>query len=111
MTSNPTIFAKAIEGEAAYDEQFASLVPPLVEDAYWELVITDITDALGVLRPAPRRERRRRRLRVPRGGAGAGPRHRAATVAMARPLHERIDRPNLLVKIPATAEGVPAIRQ
>ena len=52
ITSNPTIFAKAIAGEDDYDEQFRSLVPGhTVEEAYWELVIADIDDALEVLRP------------------------------------------------------------
>ena len=53
VTANPTIFARAIEGSDAYDEQFATLVAqgrPMV-DAYWELVADDIVDALGVLRP------------------------------------------------------------
>ena len=52
VTSNPTIFAKAIEGEDDYDDQFAKLLKTHgVEECYWELVITDIIDALGVLRP------------------------------------------------------------
>ncbi len=50
ITSNPTIFAKAIESEPDYDEQFASLLATnSVEESYWELVITDITDALEML--------------------------------------------------------------
>ncbi len=77
ITSNPTIFAKAISGEDDYDEQFRSLVPGhTVEEAYWELVISDIEGALEVLRPAPRGERRGRRLRLLGGGTFAGPRHR-----------------------------------
>src|SRR4029450_12006687 len=53
VTANPTIFAKAIEGSDAYDEQFAALTAPgrPVTDAYWDLVVDDIGDALGVLRP------------------------------------------------------------
>jgi transaldolase len=53
VTANPTIFAKAIEGSADYDEQFSSLTAAglTVEDSYWELVIADITAALAVLRP------------------------------------------------------------
>ncbi len=52
ITSNPTIFAKAIEGQATYDEQYKSLVGSVsVEDAYWSLVVTDIVDALDLLRP------------------------------------------------------------
>ena len=53
VTANPTILARAIEGTAAYDEQFAALVRSglAVPDAYWELVVDDIAGALAVLRP------------------------------------------------------------
>jgi len=53
VTANPTIFAKAIEGSDAYDDQFGSLIAEgrPVLDAYWDLVIDDVVDALGVLRP------------------------------------------------------------
>jgi len=110
VTSNPTIFAKAIEGEEDYDDQFRRLLDTLsVEDSYWELVITDIVDALAVLRP----------VHDESGGidgyvslevAPSLAHDTAHTVTAARRLHERIGRPNLFVKIPATAEGVPAIR-
>jgi transaldolase len=111
VTANPTILAKAIEGSDAYDEQFSTLVAKgrTVEDAYWDLVVDDIAGALGVLRPT-----------FDAGGGTDGfvsievapeiARDTDATIAAARDLHERIDRPNLFVKIPATAEGVPAIQ-
>ena len=53
VTSNPTIFAKAISGAADYDEQFTELVREgkTVEQSYWELVKADIEDALAILRP------------------------------------------------------------
>lgn len=53
VTANPTILVKAIEGSADYDEQFSSLIPDglSVEDAYWELVVTDVIAASAVLRP------------------------------------------------------------
>lgn len=111
VTSNPTIFAKAIESEPDYDDQFASLLDDhTVEDSYWELVIQDITDALEMLRPL---------YESSSGGDGfvslevapALAHDTSRTEKMARELHERIDRPNLLVKIPGTAEGVPAIRK
>ena len=52
VTSNPTIFAKAIEAGNDYDEQFGELLAAhTVEEAYWELVVTDIRDALAMLRP------------------------------------------------------------
>ncbi len=110
VTSNPTIFAKAIEGVDDYDEQFGTLLETMgVEDAYWELVITDIIDALAVLRPvhdASDGEDGYVSLEV----APALAYDTKATVISARHLHERINLPNLFVKIPATAEGVPAIR-
>jgi transaldolase len=109
VTSNPTIFAKAIESGSAYDEQFADLLRShSVEEAYWEMVADDITDALDVLGP----------VNEASGGedgfvslevAPSLAHDTAATTESARHWHERIDRPNLYVKIPATAEGVPAI--
>jgi len=109
-TSNPTIFAKAIEGQADYDEQFGTLVKTMsVDDAYWELVIEDIDGATEAFRPV---------YDASGGGDGfvslevapALARDVDGTVALARSLHDRIDRPNLFVKVPATAEGVSAIR-
>ncbi len=111
VTANPTIFSKAIVGSADYDEQFAALTAagsPL-EDAYWQLVVDDIIAALGVLRP----------VYDSSGGTDgfasievaaelAG--DTQATLVAARALHQRIAAPNLFVKIPATAEGVPAVQ-
>jgi len=111
VTANPTIFARAIEGSDAYDEQFAALVGQgcSVTDAYWQLVTDDVTEAAMVLRP------------VFDASAGADgfvsvevapelARDTAASIAAAADLHARIAQPNLFVKIPATAEGVPAIQ-
>ena len=111
VTSNPSIFQKAISGSADYDEQFAEgLGRDLsVEDIYWELVVQDIEGALAVLRPTYD------------GSDGLDgyvsvevapslARDTEGTTAAARALHERIDEPNLYVKIPGTAEGLPAIR-
>jgi transaldolase len=111
VTANPTIFAKAIEGSDAYDEQFAALIAQgrPVLDAYWDLVTDDIGAALGVLAPT---------FDASAGSDGfvsveVAPelaRDTDATIAAARRLHERIAQPNLLVKIPATGEGVPAVQ-
>jgi transaldolase len=110
ITSNPTIFAKAIEDEPDYDDQFSHLLADhTVEESYWELVIKDITDALAMLHS----------LYESSGGADGfvslevAPdlaHDTAKTTSAARNLHERIAQPNLLVKIPGTAEGVPAIQ-
>jgi transaldolase len=110
VTSNPTIFQKAISGSDAYDEQFRTLLRTnTVEDAYWAMVIDDITNSLATLRPV---------YDESNGGDGfvsievspAIAHDTEATIRDARQLHERIAQPNLLVKIPATPEGVPAIR-
>jgi transaldolase len=111
ITSNPTIFAKAIEGEDDYDEQFRSLSRDhTVEEAYWELVITDILEALELLRPLHEESG---------GGDGfvslevspALANDTKRTIESGRWLHRRVDRPNLLVKVPATPAGIPAIRE
>jgi transaldolase len=109
VTSNPTIFAKAISAGADYDEQFDRLLSAhSVEDAYWALVVSDIMEALEVLRP----------VHEASGGddgfvslevAPSIAHDTKATVAATRLLHERIASPNLMMKIPATAEGIPAI--
>jgi len=110
VTSNPTIFAKAIESADDYDEQFTGLLTShTVEEAYWELVVTDIRDALAVLRP------------VYDGSDGVDgfvslevapslAHDTDGTISAARHFHELVAEPNLYVKIPATAQGVPAIR-
>ncbi len=112
ITSNPTIFQKAIAGQAEYDDQFRSLMKhhESVDDAYWDLVIDDVTHALDLLLPL---------YKDSAGGDGfvsieVSPGlayDTAGTIASARQLDDRISQPNLLVKIPGTAAGSPAIRQ
>ena len=110
LTSNPTILQRAIEGSADYDAQFRELTAhgrSVVED-YWALVLEDIFGALDVFAPVHESSK---------GGDGfvsvevdPGLAHdTAGTIDAARRLHTTIARPNLFVKIPATAEGVPAI--
>ena len=112
LTSNPTIFQKAIQGSADYDEQFGRLAAdanPVIDD-YWALVLHDILGALDVFAPV---------YDSSEGGDGfvsvevdPGLGHDdAGTEAAARDLHLRIARANLMVKIPATEAGLPAIRQ
>jgi transaldolase len=110
VTSNPTIFQKAMTGSDAYDEQFKALIAKVsVEDAFWDMAIDDVTHACAILRP----------VHDASGGADGfvslevAPSlatNTAGTIEAARSLHERISLPNLMVKIPATAEGVPAIQ-
>ena len=110
VTANPTILAKAIGASDLYDAQFFALIAAgySVEDAYWELAVHDVTDALAVLRPTYDNSRGSDGF-VSLEVAPELARDTAATIAAAARLHERIARPNLLVKIPATAEGIPAI--
>jgi len=108
VTSNPTIIHKAISGSADYDGQLAVLAAQGLdaEASYWSLVGDDLDGALAVLRPL-----------YDHSGGGDGfvsvelapaLAHRTeASVAAARALHRRIAAPNLLVKIPATAEACP----
>ncbi len=112
LTSNPTIFQKAIQGSADYDEQFRELVRAggTTGDHYWELVLRDIHGALDVFAPLYHDSYRADgfvSVEVDPGLAHDG----AGTETAARQLHERIDRPNLMVKIPGTEAGLPAIRQ
>jgi transaldolase len=111
ITSNPTIFQKAIAGSDEYDAQFGELVArgASIDEVYWAMVTSDIEDGLRILRP----------VHDESGGVDGyvsvevAPdlaRDRDDTVASARELHARIDEPNLFVKVPATAEGVEAIR-
>lgn len=111
VTSNPTIFAKAIEATDVYDDQFKGLLSRMSsEDAYWEMVVEDIEHALEVLRPVYESSQGADGF-VSLEVAPSLARDTEGSVAAARSLHERIDRPNLLVKVPGTAEGIPAIRQ
>ena len=112
ITSNPSIFQKAMESGDAYDDQLRSLAaqgtPTL--DSYWDLVVADIRDALAILRPvhdASSGEDGYVSVEV----APALARDTAGTIEAARHLHQLIDQPNLYVKIPGTAEGLPAIQQ
>jgi transaldolase len=112
LTSNPSIFQKAIHGSTDYDEQFRALAAddhPVIDD-YWAMVFADIHGACDVFSRVYDETDGRDgyvSVEVDPGLAHDG----AGTEAAARELHERIYRRNLMVKIPATVEGLPAIRQ
>ena len=112
ITSNPSIFQKAIEGNADYDAQLRALVADgtSLDDSYWDLVTADIRDALAILAPVYQ-ESDGVDGYVSVEVAPSLARDTAGTTASARHLHETIAAPNLYVKIPGTAEGLPAIRQ
>jgi transaldolase len=109
VTSNPTIFAKALSGGRAYDEQIATSEGDAMS-VFLALAMRDVTTACDLLRPVWERTE-----------AGDGyvsievdpnlADDTAATIAQATRFHEAIARPNLLVKIPATDAGVPAIEE
>jgi transaldolase len=112
VTSNPTIFQKAISAGEAYDEQLREVLKEERDpkEIFIRLASRDVGDALDLLRPV--------------WDAGSGKDgyvsievdptlayDTSATVEEAQRLHELIDRPNLFVKIPATREGLPAIEE
>ena len=113
MTSNPTIFAKAIADGTHYDEQIHELLGAGVSDpqeVFLRLAISDIRDAADTLRPVYERTQGADgyvslELPPPLSHDTAG------SVALAPEYWKRVDRPNLMVKVPATPEGVPAVEE
>lgn len=111
LTSNPTIFQKAIQDSSDYDDQFFSLRRSdlTIDEIYWNLVRDDIRSAADCFAGL---------YRASDGGDGyvsveVDPllaHDTAATLAAARRIWASFDRPNLMVKVPATPEGLPAIR-
>jgi transaldolase/glucose-6-phosphate isomerase len=111
VTSNPSIFEKAIAGSNDYDEDLRALSDEYrpVEEIYEALAIKDIQMAADVLRPA---------YDQTEGADGyvsleVSPNlayDTEGTVAEARRLWATLDRPNVMIKVPATAEGIPAIK-
>jgi transaldolase/glucose-6-phosphate isomerase len=113
VTSNPTIFEKAIDGSNEYAAQIEEIRREALElpsrQVYERLIAKDIRDTADVLRPVFDRTR---------GGDGyvsveVSPTvadDTNATVSEARHLWEVIARPNLMIKVPGTAAGVPAVR-
>jgi len=112
VTSNPTIFQKAIAEGDLYDEQIRALLDELDDpkEIFWRLAEKDVGDACDQLRPvwdATRGLDGYVSIEVEPDLAG----DTDGTIAQARRLHAEIDRPNLYVKIPATKEGLPAIEE
>ena len=110
VTSNPTIFQKAIAGGDAYDEQMREVLVRTDDpkEIFWELAIRDIEGACDVLRPVWDESSGKDgyvSLEVDPTLAY----DREATFDQAMHLHEVVDRRNLFVKIPATEPGLGAI--
>ncbi|CAA0815521.1 Aldolase-type TIM barrel family protein [Striga hermonthica] len=112
VTSNPAIFQKAISTSSAYNDQFRELVQTGkdIESAYWELVVKDIQDACKLFEPI---------YDQTDGGDGyvsveVSPRladDTVNTIEAAKWLHQWVDRPNVYIKIPATAACIPSIKE
>ncbi len=111
MTSNPTIFEKALAEGAAYDEQLATVDAALSDrEAFFVLATTDVRNACDAFRVVYDRTEGQDgyvSLEVSPDLA----RDAAGTVAEARRLWQIVDRPNLMIKVPGTVEGAEAIRQ
>ncbi len=112
ITSNPSIFNKAISKGNDYDEQIKKLVKDKkgVQEIYESLTVKDVRDACDILRVV---------YDEAEGSDGfvsleVSPylaRDTQGTIEEARRLFSKVDRPNCYIKIPGTAEGVPAIEQ
>ena len=112
ITSNPSIFQKAMTGQAVYDDQFKDLIASgaSAEDIFWDMAVTDIESATALLRPLYEESAGLDGF-VSIEVAPSLARDTARTITSAMDLHARIAEPNLYVKIPGTAEGIPAIRE
>jgi transaldolase/glucose-6-phosphate isomerase len=113
MTSNPTIFEKAITGGKLYDDLLNSLRPRTDLDAkgrYEILAIRDIQDAADILRPVYDSSKRRDGY-VSLEVSPYLARDTKGTIAEARSLWKAVGRENVMIKIPGTAEGIPAFQQ
>ncbi|MFO7689470.1 MAG: transaldolase [Cryobacterium sp.] len=112
VTTNPTIFAGALSKGEAYSEQVAALAAAgtSVSDAVFEITTDDVTAASDIFRPVYDQTHGvdgRVSIEVEPGLA----RDTAGTIAQARQLWAKVDRPNAMIKIPATVEGLDAITE
>ncbi len=112
VTTNPTIFASALAKGNAYDSKVAELAAAgtSATDAVFEITTTDVADACDIFAPVHRASKGvdgRVSIEVEPGLA-----HDAAgTIAAARQLWTKIGKPNAMIKIPSTVEGLEAITE
>jgi transaldolase / glucose-6-phosphate isomerase len=111
LTSNPAIFEKAIASGREYDDLLLPLAAKGLgaEVIYERLAVRDIQEAADVLRPVYDRSQRRDGF----VSLEVSPRlaqETETTISEAIRLWEMVDRPNLMIKVPATPAGIPAIR-
>lgn len=111
VTSNPTIFEKAITGSDDYDDELRVIAQETndTESIYEHLAITDIREAADTLRPVYD-ESDRADGYVSLEVSPSLAHDTDGTISAAKRLFASVDRPNLMIKIPATPEGIPAIR-
>ncbi|HET6826174.1 MAG TPA: transaldolase [Amnibacterium sp.] len=112
ITTNPTIFARALQDSAAYDEEAAALAAEgcSVDDAVLALTTADVAAAADLLRPVhDATDGLDGWVSIEVGAAVAH--DTDATMAEVHRLVAAVDRPNVFIKIPATAAGVDAIRE
>ncbi|NTV39948.1 MAG: transaldolase, partial [Demequinaceae bacterium] len=110
VTTNPSIFAKAVSGSDTYDAQIRDLAvrAVAVDEAVRMITTADVRDACDALRLAyDASDGMDGRVSIEVDPRLA--RHTDATIAEARQLWWLVDRPNVMIKIPATREGLPAI--
>jgi transaldolase len=112
-TSNPTIFAKAITGSDRYDDQLRTAVASGVrapQELFFELALDDIRQAADLLRPTYDASGGRDGFVsfecTPDLADDTG-----ATIEQATQLWDRLARPNVMIKVPATEAGIPAIEE
>ncbi|HEU4787388.1 MAG TPA: transaldolase [Gemmatimonadaceae bacterium] len=111
MTSNPTIFEKALAEGSEYDDQIRSASGEFTAMQLFELIATtDVRDACDIFRPTFDRVKGGDgyvSIEVSPGAANDA----GATISEATRLWATVDRPNVLVKVPGTVEGAKAVRQ
>jgi transaldolase len=112
ITSNPAIFEKAIAGNAIYDNQIEAGIKAgkSLNDIYESLIFTDIRQACDILRPVYDKTNGIDgyvSIEVPPTIAA----DTASTISEARRYFGEIGRPNVMIKIPGTPEGLPAVEQ
>ena len=110
VTTNPAIFAAAMSRGTAYDAQIAALkeAGAAVDEAVYAMSVDDVRDACDIFLPVHERTGGR----DGRVSIEVDPRiseDRTATLAQARELWKKVDRPNVMIKIPATPDSLPAI--
>ncbi|MCR1782937.1 transaldolase [Nocardioides carbamazepini] len=109
VTTNPTIFAGAIANGERYDDQVRRLVEDGagVDEVIFALTTDDVRNACDILAPVAAAHPADGRVSIEVEPTLAN--DTEATIASAKALWEAVDRPNALIKIPATLEGLPAI--